>query len=308
MNTAAVAEPICGKCRKVMTPENASERPELFLHDECLPKEFRMPIEVSPGFQSGQLAVNGAGGGWLGIIDKMLDKGVGPEMLTKVFDMQQQWQKEQARKLFVEAFAAFKAEAPPSIERTGRVGFEGKGGGAKVEYSHVELDHAVDLLAPVMAKHGLAHSWDVQQAADGQISVTCRLEHEAGHSTSVTLRGMADGSGSKNAIQAVGSAVYYLERYTFLAVMGIAQKYQDDDAKKAGAKPLVSEAQIAEFNQLVADIREEGCELNEKTLPWASEGAKTKIERIDQCPATFFPMLIKQVKGQLAQAKKKVAK
>lgn len=34
-------EPTCGKCGGVMTPANARERPELFLHDECLPNELR---------------------------------------------------------------------------------------------------------------------------------------------------------------------------------------------------------------------------------------------------------------------------
>lgn len=33
--------PTCGKCGGVMTPENAKIRPELFLHDKCLPEEFQ---------------------------------------------------------------------------------------------------------------------------------------------------------------------------------------------------------------------------------------------------------------------------
>ncbi len=33
--------PICGKCRGVMTRENARLRPELFLHDGCLPDELK---------------------------------------------------------------------------------------------------------------------------------------------------------------------------------------------------------------------------------------------------------------------------
>lgn len=33
--------PNCGKCGKAMTPENAKYRPELFLHDACLPDELQ---------------------------------------------------------------------------------------------------------------------------------------------------------------------------------------------------------------------------------------------------------------------------
>jgi hypothetical protein len=40
---ADVNDPICGKCHEVMTRENARLRPELFLHDDCLPDELRPP-------------------------------------------------------------------------------------------------------------------------------------------------------------------------------------------------------------------------------------------------------------------------
>jgi predicted Zn-ribbon and HTH transcriptional regulator len=35
--------PNCAKCGLAMTPENAKRRPELFLHDDCLPDELRIP-------------------------------------------------------------------------------------------------------------------------------------------------------------------------------------------------------------------------------------------------------------------------
>ena len=36
-----MTKPTCGKCGGVMTPQNASVRPELFLHDACLPDELK---------------------------------------------------------------------------------------------------------------------------------------------------------------------------------------------------------------------------------------------------------------------------
>ncbi len=35
------APPNCGKCGLEMTPENARHRPELFLHDDCLPDDLK---------------------------------------------------------------------------------------------------------------------------------------------------------------------------------------------------------------------------------------------------------------------------
>jgi hypothetical protein len=48
------------------------------------------------------------------------------------------------------------------------------------------------------------------------------------------MEAAADISGSKNQIQAIGSAVTYLERYTLFASYGLASKDQDDDGKASG--------------------------------------------------------------------------
>ncbi len=44
---AEPSEPHCGKCGKVMTRENARLRPELFLHDACLPDELKSVVAGS---------------------------------------------------------------------------------------------------------------------------------------------------------------------------------------------------------------------------------------------------------------------
>jgi hypothetical protein len=49
-----------------------------------------------------------------------------------------------------------------------------------------------------------------------------------GHSERTTLSATADTSGSKNSIQAIGSTVTYLQRYTLLAAVGLAAGGDDD--------------------------------------------------------------------------------
>ena len=233
---------------------------------------------------------------WLSVIDKMLDKGVGAELLAKVFEMQMAWEKEQQRKAFVSAFAAFKSEAPAAILRTGRVGFESKG--QQVGYQHVQLDVALEALVPIMSKNGLALSWETTQDDKG-ILVTCRIEHCDGYSKTVSLRGLPDASGSKNAIQAVGSAVYYLQRYTLMAALGMGQKGEDDDAGKSGlAEP--TEEMWKELNTL---LDETGLTDNPE---WMARFKKwAKIETIAEMPASFFPKAIdwlKKVKAKGGQS------
>ncbi len=36
--------PVCASCGKPMTPQNARQRPELFLHDACLPDSLKKPV------------------------------------------------------------------------------------------------------------------------------------------------------------------------------------------------------------------------------------------------------------------------
>ena len=61
------------------------------------------------------------------------------------------------------------------------------------------------------------------------LAVTCVLTHTDGHSERTTMTAGADTSGSKNAIQARGSAVSYLERYTLCGALGLLTVDEDSD-------------------------------------------------------------------------------
>jgi hypothetical protein len=209
--------------------------------------------------------------GWLRVIDRMITEKVPPELLTRVFELQQKAEAEMARKEFVASFAAFKAEAPSAIGRTGHVTYQSAKG--PVDYDHVELDVAAEQLTPILSRHGLAHSWKLDQDDKGLITVSCLLEHVAGHSRCETLRAGADTSGSKNAVQGIASTVYYLERYTFLAVLGIAQAGADKDA--AGEPEYLTVEQQAEIENLLARAHSDRA----RFLKWAGVESVEKILR-----------------------------
>jgi hypothetical protein len=208
----------------------------------------RLPVSPEP-----QLS------GWLRVIDRMIEKGTSPDILREVFALQKQADEEMQRKAFVQDFTAFKAEAPSSIARTKTVSHATSGGGQKT-YNQVELDNALDVLTPFLSKHGLATSWDIQPPDEkGLITVSCRLEHVAGHSRNVTLKAHADPSGGKNEHQAIGSGLYYLERYTFMAVLGMAQAGMDDDAQGTN-QVYLSDGQAEELNALISKCRAPGAD------------------------------------------------
>ncbi len=165
------------------------------------------------------------------------------DKLTKLMDLQERWEANEARKAFIVAYTAFKAE-PVKILKNQGVHFN------QTSYDHATLDNVADILGPALSKHGLSYSWKPGQEDGGLISVTCVLTHVQGHSKDVTLRAGPDKSGAKNSIQAVGSTVTYLQRYTLLAATGMATGGQDADANINGT-PISAEQK----NELVTLLR-----------------------------------------------------
>lgn len=156
-----------------------------------------------------------------------VQKGVDAEQLKMLMELQREWKADQARDAFVNAMNAFRSEAL-KVVKTKEVSF------GTTAYKHATLANTVAIVAPALSKHGFSHRWETSQ--DGQIiTVACVITHQLGHSERTTLSAPPDQTGGKNAIQAVGSAVSYLQRYTFMAITGLAASDQDDDGQKTGA-------------------------------------------------------------------------
>jgi len=157
----------------------------------------------------------------LALAGKLVESGqIGD--LEKLLEMHREWERDQARNAYNESFAAFRAD-PPQIYKDKEVRY------GNTHYSHATLDHVASTIGKAMAPHGLSFRWETKQDG-GAITVTCWINHIAGHREGTTLSAPADTSGQKNAIQAIGSAVTYLQRYTLLAATGLAAGDDDDGA------------------------------------------------------------------------------
>ena len=160
--------------------------------------------------------------------------GADLDKLEKLLTLQERWEANEAKKAYHKAMADFKAN-PPKIDKDKKVGYSTQKG--NVGYSHASLANVTDKISTELSKHGLSASWTTKQ--NGQVTVTCKITHVKGHSEETTLSAPSDMTGSKNAIQAIGSTITYLERYTILALTGLATHDMDDDGQVSG-KPEVS--------------------------------------------------------------------
>ena len=156
-----------------------------------------------------------------------MQKGYSPELIEKMMDLSERNEKNIARKAYHKAMAAF-AENPPDIEKDKKVSYTTSKG--TTAYSHAQLGTSAAKIQSALSPHGLHASWRTIQT-DKSIKVICRITHELGHFEETDLSAGADDSGSKNSIQAIGSTISYLERYTLFALTGIASKDMDDDGK-----------------------------------------------------------------------------
>ena len=166
------------------------------------------------------------------MIELAISNNAGMDQLERLMAMQERWEENEAKKAFNVALAQFKSESIV-VGKNGRVEYKDRNNNV-TSYRHATLANVCNTIGPALSAYGLSIRWRTEQCEGGKIRVTCILAHSQGHSESVSLESTPDASGGKNSIQAVGSTVSYLQRYTVLAVTGTATEEQDDDGYGAG--------------------------------------------------------------------------
>ena len=168
------------------------------------------------------------------------------DKVEKMMELQERYEAKEAKKEYIAAMAAFKAN-PPKIEKDAHVNYTHSKG--TTDYRHATLANVTEKINSALSEHGLSSAWETNQDEKG-ISVTCKITHVMGHSESTTLRAAADVSGGKNAIQAIGSTVTYLQRYTLKSLCGLAESAFDDDGAGSEAE-YITEDQMATINEWI---------------------------------------------------------
>lgn len=175
------------------------------------------------------------------MIERAVSSGAGIDTIEKLMGLQERWEANQARKAFDAAVADAKAEIKP-------VARNAKGHNEKRYADFAAIALAVD---PILSKHGLSYRFRSSQAE--RINVTCVLSHKLGHSEETTLSGPPDNTGNKNAIQAIGSTLTYLQRYSLMQALGLAAS-NDDDGRAADTGEVIMADQIAALRKIIAEV------------------------------------------------------
>lgn len=166
--------------------------------------------------------------------------------MERLIEMQERILARNAKAAYAAALSDLQQELPVIRERGG---IKDRNGAVQSKYALWEdINEAIK---PALAKHGFALSFRTGRE-DGQIVVTGILSHREGHSEQTIMHLPLDTSGSKNAVQAVGSSTSYGKRYTASALLNLTSTGEDDDGGAGGAGGFISEAQLEQLEDAAA--------------------------------------------------------
>lgn len=157
------------------------------------------------------------------LIAQAVQNGASIETLERLMALEERWQAKIAQKAFFESLSTFQNKCP-DLRKTKQVSF------GDTKYSYAPLADIDRQIKPMLKDTGFSKRWEIQDDGD-KIKVTCIITHELGHSERTTMEANPDTSGKKNAIQARGSAIEYMKRYTLLGSLGITTADSDIDGR-----------------------------------------------------------------------------
>lgn len=165
-----------------------------------------------------------------------LNPDVDAAKMDQLFALQEKVLARNARTEYFRALAMM-AGAMPAIEEKGK-------GHNQTKYA--KWEDIQSAITPVLGQYGFALSFRTK-VEEKAIRITAILAHREGHTEENELLLPADNSGSKNAVQAVGSSITYGFRYTACALLNIQTGVSDDDGRAAGGDVDASEDEVKTF-------------------------------------------------------------
>lgn len=212
-----------------------------------------------------------------------VNPAVDVEKFARLLELREKAEASFARKAFNNAVALAKGEIGP-IVKDKAVDFTTQKG--RTNYKYEGFDTIARAVDPILNAHGLSYRFRASQDGN-KVAVTCILAHRDGYCEETTLSVAEDHSGNKNAIQAIGSAATYLQRYTLKLALGLAASL-DDDAQSFGPGGEIDEVQLQELRQLIINT--------DSDLPKFLR--YFRVETLDKLPAAKFESAVRMLKAK----------
>lgn len=208
------------------------------------------------------------------------DPNVDIDKLERLLEMQERVIARTARAAYYGALAEMQPNLPV-IEEHGGI----KDRNGNIQSTYALWEDVNEAIRPILVQYGFALSFKVRRT-EGEIITTGILSHREGHREETELSLPTDNSGSKNAVQAVGSSTSYGKRYTAFALLNITSKGEDDDGQKGGAPEPVDNVRLKLLNDLADAVGADKIKLCKHL----------KVESLKELPATRYDYAFARLK------------
>lgn len=143
------------------------------------------------------------------------------DVLERLMALQERWLAQAAKEGFFAALVRFQ-KTVPGIRKTKQALFDGK-----LQYKYADLSDVINTIKDSVFDCGIAYQWKIEDEPNEKIKVTC-LVTSCGHTEATAMSATPDASGKKNPIQARGSAIEYMKRYTLAGALGLSISEDND--------------------------------------------------------------------------------
>lgn len=186
------------------------------------------------------------------------DTTIDPSRIVVFLDIKEREEKRAAQNEFTAAMNRLQQKLP-RISKRGRIEFTSKSTGVATSTPFAKYEDVWTVVGPLLLEEGFTVSFGTKSLGEkgGGILIQATLHHIAGHSQTEEMPLPFDTSGSKNAIQAVGSTLSYGKRYLLFAILNLVTEGEDTDGTAISA---ITDEQKMNIETLMADCRltEEG--------------------------------------------------
>ena len=226
------------------------------------------------------------------LIALAIQQGTPVEGLEKLMDLQDRWDKKQAKIAFDEAMASFQGECP-IIKKTKEV----PTASGKIAYKYAPIDAIVSQVRSTIEKYGLSYAIQTE-TLEGKVKSTCIVKHKLGHSESSSMEiPLGQKTGVMSDSQVVAAALTFAKRYSFCNAFGIMTG-DDDNEQMIQEQPVTKEKFVNYMDQLVHSLKKNGAKdiptgievynkltgENIKELPKTNEDAKSCLDLLTNSP------------------------
>lgn len=219
------------------------------------------------------------------------DPNVDIDKMERLIAMQERVQDRRAEVSYHAALAEMQPELPIITENGGIKNKEGK-----VQSTYALWEDINEEIRPILAKYGFSLSFKGQRNGDQQITIGI-LAHREGHKETTEVSLPLDTSGSKNAVQAVGSSKSYGKRYAAFDLLNITTRGEDDDGLKGGTVHPIS---VKQYDELLRKISEVGAD-QDLFVQYLKSQKRLPTDDLGDLPASNFQAAIKALEAKVAK-------